>query len=79
MVVGSGGSGKSALAPVLGRHTGLSVMHLDSHYWQPGWRATPSAVWRTKVRELVAEPAWVMDGNYISTLDLMSGPCSAAS
>ena len=55
---------------MLGKHTGLSVMHLDSHYWQPGWRATPSAAWRTKVRELVAEPAWVMDGNYTSTLDL---------
>jgi adenylate kinase family enzyme len=70
LVVGSGGAGKSTLARELARQAGLPVVHLDRHFWRPGWVATPVDEWRAIVAGLVTKPAWVMDGNYGGTLDL---------
>ncbi|EIV91288.1 adenylate kinase [Frankia sp. QA3] len=70
LVVGSGGAGKSTLARELARQTGLPAVHLDRYFWRPGWVATPVEEWRAVVAGLVANPAWVMDGNYAGTLDL---------
>ena len=69
-VVGSGGAGKSTSARRLGDRLGLRVIHLDEHYWQPGWVATPSDEWHAVQRELIAGERWIVDGNYGSTLDL---------
>jgi len=70
LVVGSGGAGKSTVSRIIAAHTGLPVIHLDAHYWRPGWRPTPVPDWRQQVRELIEQPTWVMDGNFTSTLDL---------
>jgi adenylate kinase family enzyme len=69
------GSGKSWLAVRLGQVLGLPVYHLDRLHWRPGWQPTPKAEWRALQQELVAEPAWIIDGNYGSTLDLRLGAC----
>jgi len=69
LVLGSGGSGKSTLSVALGARTGLPVVHLDTHYWNPGWTPTPDADWRQKVARLAAEPRWIMDGNFSGTFD----------
>jgi adenylate kinase family enzyme len=70
MIVGSGGAGKSALARQMGAITGLPVIHLDHHYWGPGWEPTPGPEWVEQVRNLLAGPAWIADGNYGGTLEL---------
>ncbi len=70
LVVGSGGAGKSTVSRIIAARTGLPVIHLDAHYWWPGWRPSPVPDWRQRVRELIEQPAWVMDGNFTSTLDL---------
>jgi adenylate kinase family enzyme len=70
LVVGSGGAGKSTVARKLGERLGLPVIHLDAHYWNPGWIETPAEEWQERVRRLIAEPEWVMDGNYGGTLDV---------
>jgi len=70
MVVGCGGSGKSTLALRLGEKLDLPVIHLDFHYWAPGWQAPAADAWRERVRALAAAPAWIMDGNYSSTYDI---------
>jgi adenylate kinase family enzyme len=75
LVIGPGGSGKSALAARIGECTGLPVVHLDALYWRPGWVPTPRDEWRATVTELVARDAWVMDGNYSGTLDLRLRAC----
>ncbi len=36
VILGPGGAGKSTLADELGRRKGLSVVHLDEHFWHPG-------------------------------------------
>jgi adenylate kinase family enzyme len=70
MIIGVGGAGKSWLAKRLGAATGLPVTHLDREFWKPGWVETPSPVWHAKMRELVAEDRWILDGNYGSTMEL---------
>ena len=69
-VVGPGGAGKSVFAEELGRRTGLPVVHLDQHFWKPGWVATPRDEWRRIQLELVAGDRWVVDGNYGGSFDV---------
>ncbi len=69
-MVGSSGAGKSTLAGDLARRLDLPLIHLDRHYWRPGWAAPTVDDFRAEVAALAARPAWVMDGNYASTLDL---------
>ena len=77
LVIGSGGAGKSTFAVALGERLGLPVIHLDAHFWHPGWVETPKAEWRERVAELTARDAWVMDGNYGGTLPQRLAACDA--
>lgn len=70
VVTGLAGAGKSTLALALGRATGVPVIHLDLHYWKPGWVAPSDAEWRAVQRTVLAGDAWIADGNYHETLDL---------
>lgn len=70
VIVGCPGAGKSTAAKRLAEITGLPLVHLDLHYWQPGWVRPDNDLWRAKVEELVSRPHWIMDGNYSGTLDL---------
>jgi adenylate kinase family enzyme len=69
-VVGPGGAGKSTFATRLGRLTGLPVIHLDQHYWRPGWVEPSRDEWRRIQVGLVAGEQWIADGNYGGTLDV---------
>ncbi len=68
LVLGSSGAGKTTLALALGQKFGLPVIHLDAHYWNPGWVETATDDWREKVAWLMEGDRWVMDGNYHNTL-----------
>lgn len=70
LILGTGGAGKSTLSRRLGAALDLPVIHLDRHYWNPGWVPTEPARWREKVDELAMRESWVMDGNYSGTLDI---------
>jgi len=69
-VVGSGGAGKSTFARALSRVTGIPVIHLDEHYWSPGWVETPRDQWAEIQGVLVAQERWIIEGHYGNTLDL---------
>jgi adenylate kinase family enzyme len=75
LVIGSGGAGKSTLARRLGGLLGLPVIHLDVHYWKPGWVETPKDDWREAVEGLAARDEWVMDGNFSGTLAARLAAC----
>ncbi|HEX6315452.1 MAG TPA: DNA topology modulation protein [Gemmatimonadaceae bacterium] len=68
LVIGAGGSGKTTLAQALAARTGLPVIHLDQHFWRPGWVKTPDDQWDRTIAEFVARDSWIMDGNYGRTL-----------
>jgi adenylate kinase family enzyme len=70
VVTGLAGSGKSTFALALAAKTGLPVIHLDVHFWKPGWVEPSEAEWREKQRDLLGGDAWIADGNYRETLDL---------
>jgi adenylate kinase family enzyme len=69
LVIGMAGSGKSTFSRALSAKTGLPVIHLDFHYWKPGWVEPSEDEWREKQRSLLAGE-WIADGNYYETLDL---------
>lgn len=70
VVTGLAGSGKSTFSGLLGARTGLPVVHLDRHFWKPGWVAPAPEEWRQKQLQLLAGDRWIADGNYHETLDL---------
>ncbi|MEV4102637.1 hypothetical protein AB0J42_20480 [Nonomuraea sp. NPDC049649] len=74
-VVGSGGSGKSYVARQLGRLLNAPVIHLDAVYYDDEWNPLPPEKFEAAQRELVAQPRWVIDGNYNSSLHIRLEAC----
>ena len=70
-VVGNSGSGKTALGRQLASALGVRFVELDAIYHQPDWEPLPREVFRRRVAEIVAEDAWVVDGNYSAVRDLV--------
>lgn len=70
VVIGASGAGKSTLARRLSEVTGLPHVELDALFWGEGWKPVPRELFRERVAARLAEPAWIMDGNYSSTRDL---------
>jgi len=48
LVTGMAGSGKSTFSRSLAAKTGLPVIHLDLHFWKPGWIAPSEGEWRER-------------------------------
>ena len=70
LILGSPGAGKSTFSHRLAARCGLPVVHLDQHYWQPGWTEPDPDAWHDKIQQLLAQPRWIMDGDYGGTLDM---------
>jgi adenylate kinase family enzyme len=69
-VVGSPGAGKTTFARSLAQVTNLPLIHLDERFWSPGWVETPRDQWIERQQELVAQPQWIIEGNYSATFDV---------
>ena len=63
-VVGDSCSGKTTTAAALAERLGLRHVELDALSWQPNWIPTPDEILLEGVRQAIAEPGWVIDGNY---------------
>jgi adenylate kinase family enzyme len=70
MIIGSAGAGKTTLAVKLGEILQLSVIHLDAHFWKPGWTPSDADDWKEKVEQLIQGECWIMDGNYGGTMEV---------
>jgi len=66
LVLGSSGSGKSTFARQLSQATGLPMVSIDALYWRPGWQPSETAAFEQRMTEAAQQPAWIMDGNYLS-------------
>src|SRR5690349_1254699 len=54
VVTGMAGAGKSTFARQLAVKTGLPVIHLDVHFWKPGWVESSDTEWRAVQSTLLA-------------------------
>ncbi len=63
-IVGVPGAGKSTLARALGQRASLPVIHLDAHFFDPGWKPKPDEEWRATYEALVSRDEWVLDGAF---------------
>ena len=75
IVIGCPGSGKSTFARALREKTGLPLYHLDMMYWNADKTTVPKEEFRAKLAELLAEDAWIIDGNYGSTMEARMAAC----
>ncbi|MCE5342171.1 MAG: topology modulation protein [Eubacteriales bacterium] len=75
LIVGCGGSGKSTLARELGSMLSLPIIHLDRLFWQEGWHNVTNDVFDARLAEVLAQPRWIIDGNYDRTLPLRISRC----
>jgi len=67
-IVGAGGAGKTVLANQLGALLGLPVTHLDALRYDPDWNTAPEAEFVAAQRAVVAQPAWIIDGNSTASM-----------
>jgi adenylate kinase family enzyme len=63
-VVGSSGSGKTKIASAIAARLYVPHLELDSVYHQAHWTPLPATEFRARVAAYVAQPSWVIDGNY---------------
>ena len=77
LIIGCGGSGKSTLARQLGEKLNLPVIHLDKLFWHPGWVESTKEEMNAKIMQALAQPRWIMDGNFSRTLPLRLEKCDA--
>ena len=71
VVVGSTGSGKTTLARRIAHQLSLPHVELDSFYWESNWQAATRAVFRERVLAATSGNAWIVDGNYSQSRDIV--------
>lgn len=69
LIIGSAGSGKTVLSNKLSKELNIEVTHLDKLYWLPNWKKQSDEYCLEITKELTNKEEWILDGNYIQTLD----------
>ena len=75
MIIGCPGSGKSTLAVALHKKTGIPVCHLDMLYWNADKTIVEKSVFLERLGKVLGSDAWIMDGNFSSTMDARMAAC----
>ena len=75
MVIGCPGSGKSTFSRALSQITGLPLTHLDMLYWNADKTTVERSVFIERLSEVLQKDAWIIDGNYSSTMELRMQEC----
>ena len=74
-MIGVSGAGKTTLARQIARKLDLPHIELDALFWEANWQKASRPVFRGRVLEATAGDAWIVDGNYSQSLDIV---CSRA-
>ncbi|MCQ2445782.1 MAG: adenylate kinase [Clostridia bacterium] len=69
IVIGCPGGGKSTFSRKLHDLTDLPLYHLDRMYWNPDRTKVEKSVFRERLAEVIEKDAWIIDGNYGSTME----------
>ena len=72
-IIGTTGSGKTALAKRISKILSISVVELDALYWEPGWVEVEKSVFRSRTIKALSGDSWIVDGNYGELRDITWG------
>ena len=75
IVIGCPGSGKSTLSRALHQKTGLPLHHLDMMFWNADKTTVEKRVFLERLSAVLREDAWIIDGNYASTMEARLAAC----
>ena len=75
LVIGCPGSGKSTFARRLRDRTCLPLYYLDRLYWNPDRTAVSKDEFDRRLREVLRQEQWIIDGNYVRTLEARLARC----
>ncbi len=75
IVIGCPGSGKSTFARALHDKTGVPLYHLDMMYWNADKTTVENRVFLELLSAVLKKDAWIIDGNYGSTMELRMAAC----
>ena len=70
IIIGTTGSGKSTLAQHISKKLNIPYIQLDFLFWKPNWEGSTDEEFFKKIEKAVAQPQWVLDGNYGRTQHL---------
>ena len=77
IVIGCPGAGKTTFAKRLSDRIGLPLYHLDAIWHKPDRTHISREAFDTRLGELLALDAWIIDGNYSRTLERRLAACDA--
>ncbi|MBQ5542078.1 MAG: adenylate kinase, partial [Erysipelotrichales bacterium] len=69
LVIGCPGAGKSWFSRLLRDRTGIPLYYLDRIWHNPDRTHVPEEVFQAKVSEILEKETWIIDGNYVSSLE----------
>ena len=75
IVIGCPGSGKSTFARALHQKTGIPLYHLDLMFWNADKTTVEKSVFLARLCAVLEKDAWILDGNYASTMELRLAAC----
>jgi len=75
IVIGCPGSGKSTFSKKLQKKLDLPLIHLDMLYWNADRTTVSREEFFRRLHSVLESEEWIIDGNYISSLELRLGHC----
>lgn len=75
IVIGCPGAGKSTFARALHQATGLPLFYLDRIWHRPEKSTLSEQEFDAVLTELVQQPRWIIDGNYLRTMEIRLQRC----
>lgn len=75
LVIGCPGAGKSTFARALSASVGLPLFYLDMLWHRPDRNTAGADEFDSRLEELLRGERWIIDGNYLRTLERRLGRC----
>ena len=75
IIIGCPGSGKSTFARALHNKTGIPLYYLDMLNWNADKTTVSKDVFIERLKKVLSEDEWIIDGNYGSSMELRMAEC----